>query len=80
MAEFARALQTQNIWFAAQQYKDAEAKLVRQRLGLSAGDASAPASAPATPIESKASAMISELKKELNDDSLESMGDVTDMG
>ena len=79
MAEFARALQTQNIWFAAQQYKDAEAKLVRHRLGLGAGVASAPASAPATPIESKASAMISELKKELNDDSLESMGDVTDM-
>merc|ERR1711957_971753 len=79
MAEFARALQTQNIWFAAQQYKDAEAKLVRQRLGLGAGDASAPASAPATPVESKASAMISELKKELTDDSLESMGDVEDM-
>merc|ERR1712071_347212 len=80
MAEFARALQTQNIWFAAQQYKDAEAKLVRQRLGLGDGDASAPASsAPATPVESKASAMISELKKELNDDSLESMGDVEDM-
>jgi len=78
MAEFARALQSQNIWFAAQQYKDAEAKLVRQRLGLgAAGDA--PAAAPATPVESKASAMISELKKELNDDSIESMGDVTDM-
>merc|ERR1711970_316430 len=76
MAEFARALQTQNIWFAAQQYKEAEEKLVRQRLGLGAGDA---ASAPATPVESKASAMISELKKELTTDSNNSIQDVNSM-
>merc|ERR1711887_197183 len=76
MAEFARALQTQNIWFAAQQYKEAEEKLVRQRLGLGAGDA---ASAPATPVESKASAMISELKKELTTDNNNSIQDVNSM-
>merc|ERR1712019_253912 len=76
MAEFARALQTQNIWFAAQQYKEAEEKLVRQRLGLGAGDA---ASAPASPVESKASAMISELKKELTNDSNNSIQDVNSM-
>merc|ERR1712186_252100 len=76
MAELARALQTQNIWFAAQQYKEAEEKLVRQRLGLGAGDA---ASAPASPVESKASAMISELKKELTNDSNNSIQDVNSM-
>merc|ERR1712019_247538 len=76
MAEFARALQTQNIWFAAQQYKEAEEKLIRQRLGLGAGDA---ASVPASPVESKASAMISELKKELTTDSNNSIQDVNSM-
>jgi len=77
MAEFARALQTQNIWFAAQQYKEAEEKLIKQRLGLcGAGDASA---APASPVESKASAMISELKKELTTDSQNSINDVNSM-
>merc|ERR1711981_305220 len=80
MAEFARALQTQNIWFAAQQYKEAEEKLVRQRLGLGAGDATIEAaSAPASPVESKASAMISELKKELTNDSNNSIQDVNSM-
>merc|ERR1712173_337244 len=76
MAELARALQTQNIWFAAQQYKEAEEKLVRQRLGLGAGDA---ASAPASPVESKASAMISELKKELTNDSKNAIQDTNSM-
>merc|ERR1712217_744594 len=76
MAELARALQTQNIWFAAQQYKEAEEKLVRQRLGLGAGDA---ASAPASPVESKASAMIADLKKELTNDSNNSIQDVNSM-
>lgn len=84
MAELARALQTQNIWFAAQQYKEAEIKLVKQRLGMGAGDASScPATpvtaAPASPVESKASAMISELKKELTDDSNNSIKDVNSM-
>merc|ERR1712066_959087 len=74
------ALQTQNIWFAAQQYKEAKEKLVRQRLGLGAGDATIEAaSAPATPVESKASAMISELKKELTNDSNNSIQDVNSM-
>merc|ERR1712156_781570 len=80
MAEFARALQTQNIWFAAQQYKEAEEKLIKQRLGLASGDASAPAeAAPASPVESKASAMIADLKKELTSDSKNSIQDVNSM-
>merc|ERR1711976_1051345 len=81
MAEFARALQTQNIWFAAQQYKDAEEKLIKQRMGLASGDAAvevAPA-APASPVESKASAMIADLKKELTNDSNNSIQDVNSM-
>merc|ERR1712156_63757 len=81
MAEFARALQTQNIWFAAQQYKEAEEKLIKQRMGLASGDASAAAaeSAPASPVESKASAMIADLKKELTNDSNNSIQDVNSM-
>merc|ERR1712156_954433 len=77
MAEFARALQSQNIWFAAQQYKEAEEKLIKQRLGLASGDA--PVSAPASPVESKASAMIADLKKELTNDSNNSIQDVNSM-
>jgi len=83
MAEFARALQTQNIWFAAQQYKEAEEKLVRQRLGMGAGDAppSPATAAPASPVESssKSLAMISELKKELTNDSNNHSNDVNSM-
>merc|ERR1712130_375067 len=80
MAEFARALQTQNIWFAAQQYKEAEEKLIKQRMGLASGDAAAAAeSAPASPVESKASAMIADLKKELTNDSNNSIQDVNSM-
>merc|ERR1711979_33866 len=80
MAEFARALQTQNIWFAAQQYKEAEEKLIKQRMGLASGDASAPVeAAPASPVESKASAMIADLKKELTSDSKNSIQDVNSM-
>merc|ERR1712156_587667 len=80
MAEFARALQTQNIWVAAQQYKEAEEKLIKQRMGLASGDASAPAeAAPASPVESKASAMIADLKKELTNDSKNSIQDVNSM-
>merc|ERR1712050_148508 len=80
MAEFARALQTQNIWFAAQQYKEAEEKLIKQRMGLASGDSSAPAeAAPASPVESKASAMIADLKKELTSDSKNSIQDVNSM-
>merc|ERR1712156_795407 len=78
MAEFARALQTQNIWFAAQQYKEAEEKLIKQRMGLASGDAAVEA-APASPVESKASAMIADLKKELTDDSNKSIQDVNSM-
>merc|ERR1712178_534130 len=77
MAEFARALQTQNIWFAAQQYKEAEEKLIKQRMGLASGDAAA--SAPASPVESKASAMIADLKKELTDDSKNAIQDTNSM-
>jgi len=81
MAEFARALQSQNIWFAAQQYKEAEEKLIKQRMGLASGDATAAAaeSAPASPVESKASAMIADLKKELTNDSNNSIQDVNSM-
>merc|ERR1712156_1050255 len=77
MAEFARALQSQNIWFAAQQYKEAEEKLIKQRMGLASGDAAA--SAPASPVESKASTMIADLKKELTNDSNNSIQDVNSM-
>merc|ERR1712117_608955 len=77
MAEFARALQTQNIWFAAQQYKEAEEKLIKQRMGLASGDATV--SAPASPVESKASAMIADLKKELTDDSKNAIQDTNSM-
>merc|ERR1711972_563849 len=79
MAEFARALQTQNIWFAAQQYKEAEEKLIKQRMGLASGDAAAASAAPASPVESKASAMIADLKKELTNDSNNSIQDVNSM-
>merc|ERR1711972_506947 len=79
MAEFARALQTQNIWFAAQQYKEAEEKLIKQRMGLASGDAAAAESAPASPVESKASAMIADLKKELTNDSKNAIQDTNSM-
>merc|ERR1711992_327795 len=78
-AEFARALQTQNIWFAAQQYKEAEEKLIKQRMGLASGDGAAVEAAPASPVESKASAMIADLKKELTNDSNNSIQDVNSM-
>merc|ERR1712109_228871 len=78
MAEFARALQTQNIWFAAQQYKEAEEKLIKQRMGLASGDAAVEA-ASASPVESKASAMIADLIKELTNDSNNSIQDVNSM-
>merc|ERR1711981_1051305 len=92
MAEFARALQTQNIWYAAQEYRDAEIKLVQHRLGLSSGDAPAAAApvkeqskpkqaaAPkAAAKESKASQMIKELKKELTTDSNAAINDMSSM-
>merc|ERR1712154_110767 len=49
--------------------------------GLASGDASAPAesAAPASPVESKASAMIADLKKELTSDSNNSIQDVNSM-
>merc|ERR1711981_677898 len=92
MAEFARALQTQNIWYAAQEYRDAEIKLVQHRLGLSSGDAPAAAApvkeqskpkqaaAPkAAAKESKASQMIKELKKEPTTDSNAAINDMSSM-
>merc|ERR1712187_960762 len=79
MAEFARALQTQNIWFAAQQYKEAEEKLIKQRMGLASGDAAPAEAAPASPVESKASAMIADLKKELTNDSKNAIQDTNSM-
>jgi len=92
MAEFAKALQSQNIWHQAQQYRDAEIKLVQHRLGLSSGDA--PVSAKPAPAaeskksepkksapkkESKASQMINELKQELNSDSGAAISDMGSM-
>merc|ERR1711941_133484 len=84
MAELARALQSQNIWFQAAQYREAETKLVRHRMGMGAGDApSTPvtesAPAPAKQQASKASAMISELKKELTTDSNNAISDINGM-
>jgi len=84
MAELARALQSQNIWFQAAQYREAEIKLVRHRMGMGAGDApSTPvtesAPAPAKQQASKASAMISELKKELTTDSNNAISDINGM-
>jgi len=87
MAEFAKALQSQNIWHQAQQYRDAEIKLVQHRLGLSSGDAPvsakpAPAAEPkksAPKKESKASQMINELKQELNSDSGAAISDMGSM-
>jgi len=77
MAEFARALQSQNIWFNRNQYLDAEVKLAAFRLGVApvvsaAGDAkqaaAKPAAAPkkaAAKPASKAAQMVSDLKKDL---------------
>merc|ERR1712066_277326 len=88
MAKFAKALQSQNIWHQAQQYRDAEIKLVQHRLGLSSGDApvsAKPAAQPAAPKksapkkESKASQMINELKQELNSDSGAAISDMGSM-
>merc|ERR1712156_644246 len=62
----------------AQQYKEAEEKLIKQRMGFASGDAAAE-SAPASPVESKASAMIADLKKELTNDSKNSIQDVNSM-
>ena len=74
--ELAKSLQSQNIWFARQQYIDAEVKLARHNLGL--GDASpkvekkqpaaaAPAEKKAAPA-SKALEMVKELKQEIASD------------
>merc|ERR1712177_16137 len=76
--DLARALQSQNIWFARQQYIDAEVKIARHNLGL--GDASpkvqkkqaaaaAPAEKKAAPAKaSKALEMVQELKQEIAND------------
>jgi len=79
MAELARALQSQNIWFQAAQYKEAEIKLVRHRMGLGAGDAPSSPVTESAPAPSKASAMISELKKELTTDSNNAISDISGM-
>lgn len=84
MADFARALQSQNIWYQAAQYRDAEIKLVQHRMGVIAGGDScaAPAvAAPvaAAPVESKARAMLNDLKKELTSDSSAAIGDINSM-
>jgi len=81
MAELAKALQSQNIWFQAAQYRDAEIKLVQHRMGiLASGDSSAaPVKAENQPVESKARAMISDLKKELTSDSNSAIGDISGM-
>merc|ERR1712066_308403 len=79
MAELARALQSQNIWFQAAQYKEAEIKLVRHRMGMGAGDAPSSPVTESAPAPSKASAMISELKKELTTDSNNAISDISGM-
>ena len=56
MAEFAKALQSQNIWYQAAQYREAEIKLAQHNMGiLSSGDAPA----------SKTASMIKDLKQDL---------------
>merc|ERR1712115_366325 len=61
MAELAQALKSQNIWYQAAQYREAEIKLAKYNMGiLSAGD-SASASVPA----SKTANMIADLKNDL---------------
>merc|ERR1712088_561735 len=68
MAEVARALQSQNIWFARNQYLDAEVKLAQFRLGVDPKEAAA---APKTQAkkeskpQSKAAKMVSDLKNDL---------------
>merc|ERR1712088_786764 len=68
MAEVARALQSQNIWFARNQYLDAEVKLAQFRLGVAPKEAAA---APKTQAkkeskpQSKAAKMVSDLKNDL---------------
>jgi len=80
MAELARALQSQNIWFQAAQYRDAEIKLVRKQMNLSSGDAPMPVAKPAaSKTESKAANMVNELKKELSSVSTNAVGDINSM-
>merc|ERR1711881_380296 len=84
MADFARALQSQNIWFQAAAYRDAEIKLVQHRMGIVAGGDSAAikpvAKAPASPKdESKAREMLNDLKRELTSDSNAAIGDINGM-
>jgi len=63
MAEFAQALKSQNIWYQAAQYRDAEIKLAQHNMGiLSSGDG--PVVKNRAPV-SKTANMISDLKKDL---------------
>jgi len=78
MADFARALQSQNIWFHAAQYRDAEIKLAQRTLGITPA-AAAPAAAPASPVENKASTMVSDLQKQLKSVSTGAVDDVSKM-
>merc|ERR1712004_661096 len=56
MAEFAKALQSQNIWYQAAQYREAEIRLAKHNMGIpSSGDAPA----------SKTASMIKDLKQDL---------------
>jgi len=81
MAEFAQALKSQNIWFQAAQYRDAEIKLMQHRMGVMAGgdSSAAPCKVESQKVESKARAMISDLKKELTSDSSNAIGDINGM-
>lgn len=87
MAEFARALQAQNIWFARNQYAAAEVKLAQFLLGVKPEPVAAPVE-QAAPIkkaaakapQNKAAKMVSDLKQDLqatsnNDSELSSMLD-----
>merc|ERR1712226_914137 len=68
MAEVARALQSQNIWFARNQYLDAEVKLAQFRLGVAPKEAAASPKTQAkkeSKPQSKAAKMVSDLKNDL---------------
>merc|ERR1712061_26254 len=81
MAEFAKCLQSQNIWFQAAQYRAAEVKLAQYNLGIVAGGDNQPEEEPKAKqaISTPASDMIKEIKKDLNAVSTEGVVDITEM-
>jgi len=82
MAELAKNLMSQNIWFQAAQYRAAEVKLLQHQMGIASGDSAANTPAPARKAEakpeaSKASSMMKDLQNEL---ASASSGAVSDIG